>query len=112
MSYHQYPSLMNIQMTYWTWHLDLAFLGINVYSVLKCTLWECMLFKISLSMARFKYRKDEASSHGGSLSRPISLKDKHDGKKAPQRVTSFKSSFDEYNPFKVIFFSGKLAKEI
>ena len=55
-------------------------------------------------MTRFKYRKDEASSHGGSLSRPASSKDKHDGKKAPQRVTSFKSSFDEFNPFKVIFF--------
>lgn len=71
-----------------------------------------MLFKISLSMARFKYRKDEASSHGGSLSRHTSFKGKHDGKKAPQRVTSFKSSFDEYNPFKVIVFSGKMAKEI
>ncbi|CAD6243779.1 unnamed protein product [Miscanthus lutarioriparius] len=51
---------------------------------------------------RFKYRKDEASSHGGSLSRPASSKDKHDGKKAPQRVTSFKSSFDEFNPFKLL----------
>ncbi|CAN6238540.1 unnamed protein product [Urochloa humidicola] len=47
---------------------------------------------------RFKYRKDEASSHGGSLSRPSSLKDRHDVKKA----TSFKSSFDEFNPFKLL----------
>ncbi|PAN06858.1 hypothetical protein PAHAL_1G293300 [Panicum hallii] len=51
---------------------------------------------------RFKYRKDEASSHGGSLSRPTSFKDNHDVKKAPQRVTSFKSSFDEFNPFKLL----------
>ncbi|CAN6273344.1 unnamed protein product [Urochloa humidicola] len=51
---------------------------------------------------RFKYRKDEASSHGGSLSRPTSFKDRHDVKKAPQRVTSFKSSFDEFNPFKLL----------
>ncbi|KAL5665796.1 hypothetical protein ACJX0J_025904, partial [Zea mays] len=51
---------------------------------------------------RFKYRTNEASSHGGSLSRPASFKDKHDGKKAPQRVTSFKSSFDEFNPFKLL----------
>lgn len=55
-------------------------------------------------MTRFKYRKDEASSHGGSLSRPASFNKKHDGKKVPQRVTSFKSSFEEFNPFKVIFF--------
>ncbi|XP_062219534.1 uncharacterized membrane protein At3g27390-like isoform X2 [Phragmites australis] len=51
---------------------------------------------------RFKYRKDEASSRNGSLSRPTSFKDKHDVKKAPQRVTSFKSSFDEFNPFKLL----------
>ncbi|KAL6634054.1 hypothetical protein ACP70R_026725 [Stipagrostis hirtigluma subsp. patula] len=51
---------------------------------------------------RFKYRKDEASSHGDSLSRPSSFKEKPDGKKAPQRVTSFKSSFDEFNPFKLL----------
>nr|CAB3447135.1 unnamed protein product [Digitaria exilis] len=56
---------------------------------------------------RFKYRKDEASSHGGSLSRHTSFKGKHDGKKAPQRVTSFKSSFDEYNPFKALLRSAK-----
>ena len=62
------------------------------------------VIKISLSMTRFKYRKDEASSHGGSLSRPTSFKDNQDVKKASQRVTSFKSSFDELNPFKVIFF--------
>ncbi|KAL6899661.1 hypothetical protein ACP4OV_006319 [Aristida adscensionis] len=51
---------------------------------------------------RFKYQKDEASSHGGSLSRPVSFKEKPDGKRAPQRVTSFKSSFDEFNPFKLL----------
>ncbi|RLM80671.1 putative membrane protein [Panicum miliaceum] len=51
---------------------------------------------------RFKYRKDEASSHSGSLSRPTSFKDNHDVKKVPQRVTSFKSSFDEFNPFKLL----------
>ncbi|CAN6232328.1 unnamed protein product [Urochloa humidicola] len=51
---------------------------------------------------RFKYRKDEDSSHGGSLSRPTSFKDRHDVKKAPQRVTSFKNSFDEFNPFKLL----------
>lgn len=102
---------MNIQMTYLTWHRALAFLGINgVFNIkmlsINCKIvhLEIKLFKISPIMVRFKYRKEEASSHGGSLSRPISFKDNHDGKKAPQRVTSFKSSFDEFNPFKVIFF--------
>ncbi|KAL5208895.1 hypothetical protein ABZP36_033330 [Zizania latifolia] len=51
---------------------------------------------------RFKYRKNEASTESGSLSRPASFKDKHDGKKAPSRVTSFKSSFEEFNPFKLL----------
>lgn len=51
---------------------------------------------------RFKYRKNEASTEGGSLSRPASFKDKQDGKKAPSRVTSFKGSFDEFNPFKLL----------
>lgn len=51
---------------------------------------------------RFKYRKNEASLQSGSLSRPASFKDKNDGKKAPSRVTSFKSSFDEFNPFKLL----------
>jgi hypothetical protein len=63
-------------------------------------------------MPRFKYRKDEASSHGGSLSRPTSFKEKPDVKKTPQHVTSFKSSFDEFNPFKVICLAKLLKYEI
>ncbi|XP_040377207.1 uncharacterized membrane protein At3g27390 isoform X2 [Oryza brachyantha] len=51
---------------------------------------------------RFKYRKNEASTESGSLSRPVSFKDKQDGKKAPSRVTSFKGSFEEFNPFKLL----------
>ncbi|KAL5200953.1 hypothetical protein ABZP36_035307 [Zizania latifolia] len=51
---------------------------------------------------RFKYRKNEASTESGPLSRPTSFKGKHDGKKAPSRVTSFKSSFEEFNPFKLL----------
>ncbi|KAG8065017.1 hypothetical protein GUJ93_ZPchr0004g39625 [Zizania palustris] len=52
---------------------------------------------------RFKYRENEASSHGGNLSRPTSFnKEKQDGKKPPARVTSFKNSIDEFNPFKLL----------
>ncbi|VAI46650.1 unnamed protein product [Triticum turgidum subsp. durum] len=53
---------------------------------------------------RFVYQKNEASveSTRGPLSRPASFRDKQDGKKAPARVTSFKSSFDEFNPFKLL----------
>ncbi|KAL6650922.1 hypothetical protein ACP70R_009847 [Stipagrostis hirtigluma subsp. patula] len=53
---------------------------------------------------RFKYRrsKDE-SSHGAPLSRPSSFnKDNQEGKKPPSRVTSFKNSIDEFNPFKLL----------
>ncbi|KAM3242012.1 hypothetical protein ACQJBY_054617 [Aegilops geniculata] len=53
---------------------------------------------------RFVYRKNQASveSVRGPLSRPASFRDKQDGKKAPARITSFKSSFDEFNPFKLL----------
>jgi hypothetical protein len=51
---------------------------------------------------RFPYQKNQASTESGPLSRPASFKDKQDGKKAPIRVTSFKSSFEEFNPFKVL----------
>ncbi|CAM0945398.1 unnamed protein product [Alopecurus aequalis] len=51
---------------------------------------------------RFHYRKNQASTESGPLSRPASFKDKQDGKKAPIRVTSFKSSFEEFNPFKLL----------
>ena len=53
---------------------------------------------------RFVYRKNQASveSGRGPLSRPASFRDKQDGKKAPARITSFKSSFDEFNPFKLL----------
>ncbi|XP_062184509.1 uncharacterized membrane protein At3g27390-like isoform X2 [Phragmites australis] len=53
---------------------------------------------------RFKYRgsKDD-SSHGGNLSRPASFnKEKQEGKKPPSRVTSFKNSIDEFNPFNLL----------
>jgi hypothetical protein len=53
---------------------------------------------------RFHYRKNQASAESGHLSRPASFKDKQDGRKAPIRVTSFKSSFEEFNPFKVTGF--------
>ncbi|KAK3142257.1 hypothetical protein QOZ80_4BG0344270 [Eleusine coracana subsp. coracana] len=53
---------------------------------------------------RFKYRKaKDESSHGGPLSRPASFnKEKQEGKKPPSRVTSFKNSIDEFNPFKLL----------
>ncbi|XP_051193981.1 uncharacterized membrane protein At3g27390 isoform X1 [Lolium perenne] len=51
---------------------------------------------------RFHYRKNQASAESGHLSRPASFKDKQDGRKAPIRVTSFKSSFEEFNPFKAL----------
>ena len=56
-----------------------------------------------------KYRKNEDSSHGGNLSKPASFdKEKHEGKKPLTRVTSFKNSMDEFNPFKVIFLLNTL----
>lgn len=51
---------------------------------------------------RFAYRKNEVSTQSGPLSRPASFKDRQDEKKAPARMTSFKSSFDEFNPFKML----------
>ncbi|GJN02542.1 hypothetical protein PR202_ga19904 [Eleusine coracana subsp. coracana] len=53
---------------------------------------------------RFKYRKaKDEFSHGGPLSRPASFnKEKQEGKKPPSRVTSFKNSIDEFNPFKLL----------
>ncbi|KQJ83214.1 uncharacterized membrane protein At3g27390 [Brachypodium distachyon] len=52
---------------------------------------------------RFKYRKNEGSSHGGHLSKPASFdKEKQEGKKPISRVTSFKNSMDEFNPFKML----------
>ncbi|CAL5016282.1 unnamed protein product [Urochloa decumbens] len=55
---------------------------------------------------RFKYRKSEdGSSHGhsGLISRPSSFnKEKQEGKRPPSRVTSFKNSIDEFNPFKLL----------
>ncbi|XP_062225955.1 uncharacterized membrane protein At3g27390-like isoform X2 [Phragmites australis] len=53
---------------------------------------------------RFKYRRNkDESSHGAVLSRPVSFnKEKQEGKKAPSRVTSFKNSIDEFNPFKLL----------
>jgi len=55
---------------------------------------------------RFKYRKskDESShGHNAPISRPSSFnKEKQEGKRPPSRVTSFKNSIDEFNPFKVI----------
>uniref|UniRef100_A0A0D3FX66 Uncharacterized protein n=2 Tax=Oryza barthii TaxID=65489 RepID=A0A0D3FX66_9ORYZ len=52
---------------------------------------------------RLKYRKREDSSHGGSLSRPTSFnKEKQEGKKPPARVTSFKNSIEDFNPFKLL----------
>jgi hypothetical protein len=58
---------------------------------------------------RYHYRKNQASAESGPLSRPASFKDKQDGKKAPIRVTSFKSSFEEFNPFKVTGFGDFVA---
>ncbi|KAL6838902.1 hypothetical protein ACP4OV_031338 [Aristida adscensionis] len=53
---------------------------------------------------RFKYqRSKDESSHGAPLSRPSSFnKEKQEGKKPPSRVTSFKNSIDEFNPFKLL----------
>ncbi|KAF8703502.1 hypothetical protein HU200_032310 [Digitaria exilis] len=55
---------------------------------------------------RYKYRKSkDDSSHGQSatISRPSSFnKDKQEGKRPPSRVTSFKNSIDEFNPFKLL----------
>lgn len=53
---------------------------------------------------RFEYRKTKGeSSHGASLSRPASFnKEKQEGKRPPSRVTSFKNSIDEFNPFKLL----------
>ncbi|CAN6249118.1 unnamed protein product [Urochloa humidicola] len=55
---------------------------------------------------RFKYRKsNDGSSHGHSvpISRPSSFnKEKQEGKRPPSRVTSFKNSIDEFNPFKLL----------
>ncbi|XP_006652429.1 uncharacterized membrane protein At3g27390-like isoform X2 [Oryza brachyantha] len=52
---------------------------------------------------RLKYRKKEDSSHGSSLSRPASFnKEKQEVKKPPARVTSFKNSIDDFNPFKLL----------
>jgi hypothetical protein len=51
---------------------------------------------------RFHYRKNQASAESGLLSRPASFRDKKDGKKDPIRVTSFRGSLEEFNPFKVL----------
>ncbi|KAF7017036.1 hypothetical protein CFC21_030533 [Triticum aestivum] len=54
---------------------------------------------------RLKYRKqkNEDSSHGGQLSKPGSFdKENQEGKKPLNRVTSFKNSMDEFNPFKML----------
>ena len=69
--------------------------------------WRFLVLKSELS--RLKYRKNEDSSHGGNLSKPASFdKEKHEGKKPLTRVTSFKNSMDEFNPFKVIFLPNTL----
>jgi len=64
---------------------------------------------LTFEIYRFKYRKGKGeSSHGNSapLSRPASFnREKQEGKRPPSRVTSFKNSIDEFNPFKVILFS-------
>jgi hypothetical protein len=103
----QCPSLMNTRMTFLTWHLGLAFQGMNyicmhlVHMVYK----SCLV--LTFEVSRFKYRKaEDESSHGAPLSRPASFnKEKQEGKKPPSRVTSFKNSIDEFNPFKVILSS-------
>ncbi|CAN6268296.1 unnamed protein product [Urochloa humidicola] len=52
---------------------------------------------------RFKYRKSKDGSSHGHISRPSSFnKDKQEGKRPPSRVTSFKNSIDEFNPFKLL----------
>ncbi|KAJ1271585.1 hypothetical protein BS78_06G138600 [Paspalum vaginatum] len=57
---------------------------------------------------RFNYRKGkDESSHGhgapAPLSRPASFnREKQEGKRPPSRVTSFKNSIDEFNPFKLL----------
>lgn len=57
---------------------------------------------------RFRYRKvKDESSHGhgapAPLSRPASFnREKQEGKRPPSRVTSFKNSIDEFNPFKLL----------
>ncbi|PUZ47699.1 hypothetical protein GQ55_7G187500 [Panicum hallii var. hallii] len=55
---------------------------------------------------RFKYRKSkDESSHGHNvpISRPSSFnKEKQEGRRPPSRVTSFKNSIDEFNPFKLL----------
>lgn len=61
---------------------------------------------LTFELSRLKYRKleNEDSSHGGHLSKPSSFdKENQEGKKPLARVTSFKNSMDEFNPFKVIF---------
>ena len=61
---------------------------------------------LTFELSRLKYRKqkNEDSSHGGQLSKPGSFdKENQEGKKPLNRVTSFKNSMDEFNPFKVIF---------
>jgi hypothetical protein len=63
-----------------------------------------MFLLLTFELSRLKYRKKEGSSHGGHLSKPASFdKEKQEGKKPLTRVTSFKNSIDEFNPFKVIF---------
>jgi hypothetical protein len=61
---------------------------------------------LTFEISRFKYRKGkDESSHGHSvpLSRPASFnREKQEGKRPPSRVTSFKNSIDDFNPFKVI----------
>ncbi|KAF8715123.1 hypothetical protein HU200_027677 [Digitaria exilis] len=55
---------------------------------------------------RYKYRKSKDDSSRGqsaTISRPSSFnKDKQEGKRPPSRVTSFKNSIDEFNPFKLL----------
>jgi hypothetical protein len=101
---HQCPSLMNTQMMFLTWHLGLAFQGVNYITRLLVHVVSNNCLVLMFEVCRFKYRKTkDDSSHGAPLSRPTSFnKEKQEGKKPPSRVTSFKNSTDEFNPFKVI----------
>jgi hypothetical protein len=91
-------------MMYLTWHQDLAFQGITITHIACCWLKNLRFIVLTFELSRLKYRKNEGSSHGGHLSKPASFdKEKQEGNKPLARVTSFKNSMDEFNPFKVIF---------
>jgi hypothetical protein len=100
---HQCLSLMNTRMMFLTWQQVLAFQG-KLYDMPLVQNLNCLVLTFQIS--RFKYRKSkDESSHGHNvpISRPSSFnKEKQEGKRPPSRVTSFKNSIDEFNPFKVI----------